>query len=512
MEAFKAEVEEKKLKHSKGTNQFPYDKNTSTLEKPYWTRSAEKGTRQKITMKKPKAPTDGNAALPSDQSVFYRIFHLFCKKERECYMKKIVSLLLTLAFVMCFCSAPAEEAGILGKRFPDFTVMDTEGSTFALSEKLQNHEAVLINIWATWCPPCGAEMAFLNEAYEQYKDRVAFIALSCEENDTPESIAAYRVARGLSFPMGCDEGAALYQYIGEEGIPTTVIVDRFGNAAFLRSGSFFSAGDISRVIEAFLGDDYTKTAVLTEIPKDASTRAFPVSSTRAIHVENENIKGVLFWVKGNPDPQPAYVIQDAVAHLRLEIAAADDPAAVFYYNYSDIFILQILLDAERNAYVFDQPMPDADAESHYVCGLLTKEGDTGDDAVAVYLIPGEEYIEELAEAMRSWGYDVTWEYGDYAWSEATLPQSYLLHIVDQDGAPVPGVFVTFCTDTACVMKQSDENGTVTFDGAPDVYHVQLIKVPDGYSFDSDFELYTARAYGEWLLRIRKNGDAAALSE
>ena len=109
--------------------------------------------------------------------------------------------------------------------------------------------------------------------------------------------------------------------------------------------------------------------------------------------------------------------------------------------------------------------------------------------------------------MRSWGYEVSWEYGDYAWPEETLPQAYLLHIVDQDGAPVPGVFVTFCTDTACVMQQSDESGTVSFDGAPDVYHVQLIKAPDGYGFDPDFELYTTRTYGEWLLRIRKDADA-----
>lgn len=419
------------------------------------------------------------------------------------FVKKIVALLLVLAAVMGFGSGTAEKAGMLGKHFPDFTVTDTEGNRFTLSEKLQDHEAALINIWATWCPPCGAEMAFLNEAYEQYKDRVAFIALSCEENDTLETIAAYREARSLSFPMGRDEGDSLHLYTGGEGIPTTVIVDRFGNAAFLQIGSFLSAGEISRVIETFLGDGYTETAVLTEIPKDASTRAFPVSSARAIRVENENARGVLLWAEGNPDPQPAYVIQDAAAHLRLEIAASDDPAAVTCYNYSDIFSLQDLLDAERNAYVFDQPMPGADAESHYVCVLLTQEGDEDDDVVAVYLIPGEEYIEELAEDMRAWGYEVSWEYGDCAQPEAALPQAYLLHVVDQNGAPVPGVFVTFCTDTACVMQQSDENGTVSFDGAPDVYHVQLIKAPDGYSFDPAFELYTTRTYGEWLLRIQK---------
>ena len=54
------------------------------------------------------------------------------------------------------------------------------------------------------------------------------------------------------------------------------------------------------------------------------------------------------------------------------------------------------------------------------------------------------------------------------------------------------------------MRQSDERGTVTFDGIPDRYHVQILKVPDGYSFDQDFELYTDAVYGEWLLRIRKD--------
>ena len=51
--------------------------------------------------------------------------------------------------------------------------------------------------------------------------------------------------------------------------------------------------------------------------------------------------------------------------------------------------------------------------------------------------------------------------------------------MDQDGAPVPGVMLNFCTDAACIPRKSDANGTVSFDGAPDVYHVQLIKAPEG---------------------------------
>ena len=82
--------------------------------------------------------------------------------------------------------------------------------------------------------------------------------------------------------------------------------------------------------------------------------------------------------------------------------------------------------------------------------------------------------------------------------------AYILHVIDQDGTPVPNVCVKFCTDLTCMMQKSDESGTVTFAGEPDVYHVELYKVPEGYCFDPDFVLVTGKTYGEWVLRIRKD--------
>ena len=53
------------------------------------------------------------------------------------------------------------------------------------------------------------------------------------------------------------------------------------------------------------------------------------------------------------------------------------------------------------------------------------------------------------------------------------------------------------------MCETDGTGTASFNGIPDMYHVQLIEVPDGYGYDEDFEMYTPAIYGEWSLRIRK---------
>lgn len=421
-------------------------------------------------------------------------------------MKKRM-ILLVLFFLLFAVHSKAENASILAQPFPDFTATDTQGNVFILSEALKDHEAALINLWATWCPPCKAEMAFLNEAYHQYGDRVAFIALSAEEDDTFEKIEAYRQACQLDFPMGRDEGRSLYQYTGKNGFPTTVIVDRFGNTSFLKSGYFFNLGEVTRTLDFFLRETYTETVALSDIPNAAATRAFPVAAATAMHVENENVKPILFETEDSQETQWAFVVYDDTARLRIDVAASDNPALMSCFN-SDLYAfaeLSTLLDPERAAYFYDAPMPGAEAEQHFVSVSLVS-GNSGNPEIidAAYLIAGDEYVEELADFLRAAGYPVTWKYAEPDPLPDTVLQAYILHIIDQNGAPVPGVIVNFCTDTACTAQKSDESGTIAFAGEPDIYHVQLLKAPSGFSFDSDFDMYTGKTYGEWVLRIRKD--------
>ena len=85
-----------------------------------------------------------------------------------------------------------------------------------------------------------------------------------------------------------------------------------------------------------------------------------------------------------------------------------------------------------------------------------------------------------------------------------VARTYILHVTDQNQDPVPEAYINFCTDQLCVPVASDENGTAVFDGDPGVYHVQLFKVPEGYSFDQDFELNVGPEYGEWEIRVNKD--------
>ena len=202
------------------------------------------------------------------------------------------------------------------------------------------------------------------------------------------------------------------------------------------------------------------------------------------------------------------MIYDDTARLRFEIAVSDNPASLICYDYGLFAFLDLpdLLDPQRGVYVYETSMPGAEEEQHFTyVGLLDSDLDDGSALAEIYLIAGDEFIDELADTLTAWGYTVTWEYAEPAPEEDVAPlNAYILHIIDQNGDPVPGMTVNFCTDSACIPQKSDENGTISFDGEPTVYHVQLLKAPDGYSFDAGFEMYTDSIYSEWAVRIRKD--------
>lgn len=418
-------------------------------------------------------------------------------------MKKILILIL---LALCFACASAEQADFLGKPFPDFSAADTEGNTFTLSEALKEREAAVLVIWSSRCPLCRAEMPVLNELFEAYGDQVAFFALSGDGEDTMETVAAYREANGIRFPMGLDEGRALSGYTGTREGHAAVIVDRFGNAVFFRNGCFMSAGGAARCVECFLGEEYAETAVLTDFPADVSTRAFPVSPSAAVRVENEGARRVNLAPEGAGGNAAAFVVYDDAARLRIEMSAADDPADTILFDEAACAFREVpeLYDPERGAYVYDAAMPGADGTRPFARVCLFRVS-TGETLAEVFLISGDESIEKLAEHVAGPGHTAAWEYAVGNADEEIPPaDAYILYVVDQFGAPVPGVMVNFCTDTACTMMRSDANGTIVFGGETDAYHVQLLKAPAGYGFDAGFEAFIGPARGEWALRVRKD--------
>ena len=139
-------------------------------------------------------------------------------------------------------TSPSPREGFLA---PDFTLDMLDGTKVTLSEL--RGKIVLINLWATWCPPCRAEMPALENAYKQYKDSgVVVLGLNVTNQDSEKDIPPFVDEFGLTFPILLDRDgsvSALYQlkglpttyFVNREGIIRTVVVGGPMNETFIRS-------------------------------------------------------------------------------------------------------------------------------------------------------------------------------------------------------------------------------------------------------------------------------------
>ena len=184
-------------------------------------------------------------------------------------MKRLLRYLTLLLVMSLFCSCCAQAQTPLtyakGDKIQDFTFTTHDGQTLSLSDILKEKEAVLINIWATWCGPCRSEFPYMQEAYEQYQDKVEIIALSCEPSDTPDVLAAFADEYGLTFKIGQDPVDFL-SALRTSSIPTSLLVDRFGTICFVESGAQPNAAAFTRLFDFFLGDHYTESVLIDGIP------------------------------------------------------------------------------------------------------------------------------------------------------------------------------------------------------------------------------------------------------
>ena len=433
-------------------------------------------------------------------------------------MKKALIFLLTVLLFSTFLPSGFTEEAILafgegepdivGKPFPDFYAKDTKRNVFTLSETLKEYDAVLINVFASWCGPCMREFPLLNEAYEQYKDRVAFIGLDFEPEDTILDVAEIHIGHKVLFPMARTAGTGLNEYLGSLNVPCTLVVDRFGTLCFKHSNLFEDVSEINRVLETFVGENYTESRVLSTVPMETATRAFPVSGARAVHVDNENARKIVIRYGEDDYSQYGFIVDDDIARLRFELAPDDQPGEMVYDIQAAVeqprHALPSMLDPERNAFVYDQPMELTENGGRVIVGELTARSYDDYENICFFLFPDEESVEKELDAIRADYPGISWEYVEEETPEAAQRAAGSLHCIDQYGAPVPGVTVSFCTDRSCTALSSDENGLITFTAPAEEGHVQVLRAPAGYSFDPDFEFSTGYGSGEWKLLIRKD--------
>jgi cytochrome c-type biogenesis protein CcmF len=137
-----------------------------------------------------------------------------------------------------------------GQSVPEFSLTLLDGSTIALSQL--RGRVVVVNFWASWCPPCEEELPHLQaiwEAYEAQGTVVLGIAFD-KEGDAIQEMAS---RLGVTYPLGLDEASRISASFGVTAVPETFVVDDEGRVAFIHIGRV-SEEQLRGELDELLGD------------------------------------------------------------------------------------------------------------------------------------------------------------------------------------------------------------------------------------------------------------------
>ncbi len=150
---------------------------------------------------------------------------------------KIAIVILLTVFVLAGCdnssspsaSTPAASAAkgqLIGNPAPDFTLTNMTGQKVSLSQ--YRGKVVVLNFWATWCPPCREEMPSMEALYRKYKDQ-GLVMLAVNVDESGESaVKKFLQKTPYSFPILLDSENVAQNTYGVFRFPESFIIDREG--------------------------------------------------------------------------------------------------------------------------------------------------------------------------------------------------------------------------------------------------------------------------------------------
>jgi peroxiredoxin len=107
----------------------------------------------------------------------------------------------------------------------DFTLATPDGGNFRLAD--QRGKVVLVNFWATWCPPCLEEMPAMERLWRRHKD-AGFVLVAISLDADPKKVPPFVSARKFTFPIALDPRMAVAETYGVRALPSSFVIDREG--------------------------------------------------------------------------------------------------------------------------------------------------------------------------------------------------------------------------------------------------------------------------------------------
>lgn len=136
----------------------------------------------------------------------------------------------------------------------DFSLTDIDERPHTLSG--YRGKVVIVNFWATWCPPCRHEMPSMEEVYQRYEDQ-GFVVLAVNEWEDADRVFVYtgQLSIAPTFPILFDKLGEVADSYVVKGLPTTVLLNRKGQVVYRAiGGRDFNHPEVDKVIRNLLNE------------------------------------------------------------------------------------------------------------------------------------------------------------------------------------------------------------------------------------------------------------------
>ena len=118
---------------------------------------------------------------------------------------------------------------------PGFSLTDMDGEQHTLDD--YRGKVIMLNLWATWCPPCLREIPSMESIFQDLKDK-GFVVLAVNQFETPDHVFAYMGQLSVypTFPVLFDRDSQVSELYGVKGLPTTLLINKQGQVVYRALG------------------------------------------------------------------------------------------------------------------------------------------------------------------------------------------------------------------------------------------------------------------------------------
>ena len=177
---------------------------------------------------------------------------------------------LALGAIALVKFAPVPEGVEVGKRAPDFRALDVASGDSVSFRQKYGGQVTLVNIWATWCTPCRAEMPAMQRLYDALKDKGFRIAAVSIDEGSLKDVTEFTTSLGLTFDILHDKSGKIETIFQTTGYPESFLIDKNGVIVRKQIGEHpWGSPANQRIVAELLGVELPATAAAA--PADSTS-------------------------------------------------------------------------------------------------------------------------------------------------------------------------------------------------------------------------------------------------